>query len=121
MAGDLFIFKAEGTTRRIPLIDILFFEANLKKVIIHTKGQEIAYYDSIENLTISLPVNFIRCHRSYIVNTQAIQDMSGVDMELSLTSGVRIPFSRPYRKMIKQIINNPTSPNYKQATTDVAV
>jgi DNA-binding LytR/AlgR family response regulator len=119
IATDLFIFKAEGTTRRIPLMDILFFEANLKKVIIHTKGREIAYYDSIENLNISLPDYFIRCHRSYIVNTSVIQSMSRVGMELNLTGGVRIPFSRPYRKRIIQIFNCPVSPDCKQANPNV--
>jgi DNA-binding LytR/AlgR family response regulator len=102
---DLFIFKAEGKVRRIPFRNILFFEASYKKVLIHTNGQEIAYYDSIENLTASLPQHFMRCHRSYIVNTQMIKELYGAEKELKLIGGQRIPFSRSYSSTVKQIVS----------------
>jgi DNA-binding LytR/AlgR family response regulator len=103
-ANELFIFRTEGVTRRLPFADILFFEANSKKVIIHTKGQEIAYYDSIENLTDFLPDYFIRCHRSFIVNIHKVKEMRGAEMELRLTSGERVPFSRSCRDAVRQVI-----------------
>ena len=102
---DLFVFKAEGALRRIPFRDILFFEASVKKVLIHTKGQEIGFYDSIENLTASLPPYFIRCHRSFIVNTQMVKELRGAEMELGLKSGESIPFSRSYRSAVKQAVS----------------
>jgi len=102
--SDLFVFKAEGATRRMPFTNILFFEASSKKVILHTKGQEIAYYDSIENLTASLPDYFIRCHRSFIVNTHKVKELHGAEMELRLTSGERVPFSRSCRDAVRQAV-----------------
>jgi DNA-binding LytR/AlgR family response regulator len=117
---ELFIFKADGATRRLPLLDILFFEASSKKVLIHTKGQEIAYYDSIENLTASLPSYFLRCHRSFIVNIHKIKELRGKAMELCLTSGERIPFSRSYRESVKQAIYNAAMPEYEHDLPDVA-
>ena len=101
---DVFIFKAEGVSRRVPLRDILFFEASNKKVILHTAGQEIVYYDSIENLSAQLPPHFIRCHRSYIVNTRRIESMRGAEMEVRLNGGYRIPFSRSYRDAVRQAL-----------------
>ena len=103
--ADFFVFKTEGSTRRIPLFDIQFFEASQRKIYVHTKGQEIAYYDSIENLAASLPAYFIRCHRSYIVNIRKVIEMRGVEMFLMLSSGDKIPFSRSYKDNIKKVIN----------------
>ena len=103
-AEEFFSFKSEGSTRRLPFNDILFFEANLKKICIHTKGQEISYYNSIDNLIVSLPKYFIRCHRSYIVNTRRIIQIQGVEMSLSLSNGDVIPFSRSYRDIVKSAV-----------------
>ena len=108
---DLFIFKAEGAMRRVPLRDILFFEASVKKVIIHTKGQEISYYDSIENLSSTLPPHFIRCHRSFIVNTRMVKELRMAEMELGLNSGERVPISRSYRNSVKQAVAGQVVPD----------
>jgi len=101
---DIFVFKADGATKRVPFNDILFFEASSKKVMIHTKGQEISYYDSIENLAKSLPPYFVRCHRSYIVNIKKIKELRGAEMELTLTGGERVPFSRSCRDVVRQAV-----------------
>jgi len=108
---DMFVFKAEGATRRLPFRDILFFEASVKKVLIHTKGQEIGYYDSIENLADSLPPHFIRCHRSFIVNKHMVKELRGAEMELGLINGERVPFSRSYRNSVKQAVSGQTKQN----------
>ena len=102
---DVFILKSDGISRRIPFRDILFFEANNKKVILHTAGQEISYYTSIDNLTGVLPPHFIRCHRGFLVNIHKIEELRGADMELTLTGGVRIPFSRSQRETVEQAMS----------------
>lgn len=99
-----FVFKSEGVSYRIPFRDILFFEANNKKVQIHTPGQELGYYDSLENLAASLPDNFVRCHRSYMVNIQKVEEFRSCEMELKLTGGYRIPLSRSQKNTIKSAL-----------------
>jgi len=100
----IFIIKSEGVTYRIPFRDILFFEASNKQVVLHTAGQEIHYYDSMDNLSAVLPSYFIRCHRGYIVNTRKTEEMRGSEMELRLTGGYRVPYSRSRRSEITQAI-----------------
>jgi len=111
---DSFVFKAEGVTRRLPYRDILFFEASVKKVILHTAGQQISYYDSVEKLAKSLPPNFVRCHRSFIVNSQKIKELYGNEMELMLIGGERVPFSRSYKEVVKKAVSG-------QSQADTAV
>lgn len=99
---DMFIFKSEGASHRIPFKDILFFEARNKKVVLHTVGQEISYYESIENLVAHLPPYFVRCHRSFMVNANQIESIHGVEMEIKLTGGHRVPYSRSHRDEVRQ-------------------
>jgi DNA-binding LytR/AlgR family response regulator len=99
---EAFVFKSDGVSYRIPFREIMFFEASNKKVQLHTTGQEIGYYDSIENLAAVLPPGFIRCHRSFIVNVSKVNEIRGTEMELRLSGGYRIPFSRSYRNTVKQ-------------------
>ena len=98
---DVFIFKSEGVSHRVTFRDILFFEASNKKVVLHTAGQEIGYYDSMDNLTALLPPYFVRCHRGFVVNARKITEMRGAEMELRLSGGGRIPFSRSCRDSVR--------------------
>ena len=103
-SGDMFMFKSEGATYRVPIKDILFFEASNKRVVLHTAGQDIAYYDSIDNLSTMLPQCFVRCHRSFIVNIRKIESMHGANMELLLAGSYRVPFSRSRRDQVIQAL-----------------
>jgi len=103
---DMFLFRTEGASHRTPFRDILFFEARNKKVIMRTLGQEIGFYGTIENLSASLPPYFVRCHRSFLVNSLKIEEMRGADMELKLTGGVRIPFSRSCCETVKRALTS---------------
>ena len=104
-SDDVFIIKSEGVTYRILYKNILFFEAGNKLVTMHTAGQAIHYYDSMDNLTVVLPTYFIRCHRGYIVNTRKIEEMRTAEMELRLAGGYRVPFSRSRRSEISQVLS----------------
>ena len=95
-----YIVKSEGASYRVPFRDILFFEASNKKVVVHTPGQEIGFYGSIESLAAALPPYFERCHRAFVVNVRRIKALHGADMELRLDSGHRVPLSRSRRDAV---------------------
>jgi len=116
-SDDLFVIKSEGVTHRIPYKDILFFEASNKQVALHTAGQAIYYYDSMDNLTVMLPAYFIRCHRGYIANIRKVEEMRGADMELRLTGGYRVPFSRARRNEIIQALSAQKGQNAQPGKT----
>ena len=103
---DVFIFKSDGASHRVSFRDILFFEASNKKVLLHTAGQEIGYYDSIDKLAVTLPPYFVRCHRGFIVNTRKIEALRGADMELKLSGGYRVPFSRSNSNAVRHAMSD---------------
>lgn len=57
--------------------DILFFETsgNIHKVILHAKDRQIEFSGSIKELEKTLDDNFVRCHRSFLVNKNNIQEV----------------------------------------------
>ena len=57
--------------------DILFFEtsSNIHKVILHAKDRQIEFSGSIKELEKTLDDNFVRCHRSFLVNKNNIQEV----------------------------------------------
>ena len=57
--------------------DILFFETsgNIHKVILHAKDRQIEFSGSMKELEKILDDNFVRCHRSFLVNKNNIQEV----------------------------------------------
>lgn len=56
--------------------DILFIERNKSKATIYTKDSTYETCSSLNTLEHDLPNNFVRVHRSYIVNTDQISKVS---------------------------------------------
>jgi len=57
--------------------DILFFEtsSNIHKVILHAKDRQIEFFSTIKELTNTLGADFVRCHRSFLVNKKNIKEV----------------------------------------------
>ena len=104
-SNGILVIKSEGVTYRISYRDILFIEASNKQVVLHTAGQVICYYESLDNLIAVLPPYFFRCHRGYIVNIRKIEEIRCAEMELKLTGGYRVPLSRKRRDALTQAIS----------------
>lgn len=60
----------------IDLNDIQFIEKNGMKLIYHTLRGKIDTYNSFSKIENSLPNNFVRCHKSFIVNINNIVNIN---------------------------------------------
>ena len=82
-----FIFKsANGRTVSCEYGDILFFETDpqksVKRIILHTKSRQYAFYGTIGELAKELPKgHFFRCHKSCIVNVDNLTNNCKDDLE----------------------------------------
>lgn len=76
--GGRFIFKAiNGRMVSCEYGDILFFETDkgTKRIILHTKKRQYAFYGTVNELTKQLPKgHFFRCHKSSIVNVNNLTE-----------------------------------------------
>lgn len=76
-----------------------------KACFIHTDSKVIKTYLSLEEVSKQLVgKNFLRCHRSYIVNMRSIVNVD--ESDFILQSGKRVPIRQSEKKSIKQIYMN---------------
>lgn len=89
-------------TFRIPFGQIYYLEAREKKVFIRMRMEELAINSTMERLSERLPKNFLRCHRSFIVNMDYISQIKLAENMLYLREGLFVPVSRSYKATVKR-------------------
>lgn len=89
---------------KLDMSAIVYLEALNKMVNVYTMTQCITVSQSLKDVLTMLDKRFLQCHRSYVVNTDAIQEVNYPRMELLLLSGETIPFSRSSRAVITESV-----------------
>ncbi|SNS92537.1 two component transcriptional regulator, LytTR family [Anaerovirgula multivorans] len=87
---------------QIKISDIYYCEVIKRKIYIHLKNEIMDYYDSIESLEKTLPTNFFRCHRSYLINLNYVKGYE--NSNAILANGSSIPVSRLRQQDFSQAI-----------------
>ena len=89
--------KYLGSVVRVVPNEIQYVEARDKKLEIHRQNRPLSIYENMDNMKNKLGNRFFHCHRSFLVNCDAIEKIDLPRMEISLFDGTRIPISRSYR------------------------
>lgn len=100
------VFKIE-TKREVQYIaydKIFYFEARKRKLYVRTLSEEYPFIDTMDHLEETLGDQFVRCHRSFIVNTRKIVGISLSDQLINLTNELAVPLSRGYRSNVNKIM-----------------
>ena len=97
---EIFCFQVRGETLRIKQKEILYIESDKRQLRIVTVNEEHCFYGKLEDAEKSLGKQFLRCHRSFLINTEQIKKYSGE--EILLQGENTIPISRSYAKTVKQ-------------------
>lgn len=87
-------------TAFVPLEDILFIESKLRKVVVHTADETFETYATLAEMTEALPASFARCHKSFLVNMDAIRKLD--TDKLVMTSGATVPIGQRYKSQMKE-------------------
>lgn len=88
-----FTVSINGTSMRVPLSDIRYFESDGHYVILHGVERDLRFKARIGDIEAELKNrDFIRCHVGYLVNCRFIRICSRNRM--TLTTGEEIPVSR---------------------------
>lgn len=89
----------------IPYYQVYYIEIRERKVFIRLRDREYSQYDSLEHLLEKLPEDFVRCHRSFVFNTQHLDAVKLSENTIYLEHGITVPLSRSYKPAIKEYIN----------------
>ncbi|WP_109853276.1 LytTR family DNA-binding domain-containing protein [Aquimarina sp. AU58] len=100
---DHIFVNANKRMIRVEFSNILFIDSIKDYVRIHTADDTIITKDKISVFLQKLPSNFLRVHRSYIINTEKIASFTSKD--IVLLNGMEIPIGASYKEIIKLIKN----------------
>lgn len=79
--------------------DILFIERNKSKATIYTKDSAYESCSSLNTLEHELPNNFVRVHRSYIVNKEQICKISRENKSIYFEDNITCPLGQFFNKL----------------------
>lgn len=101
------VFIVENNQGKIPIpfSQIYYLEVREKKVFIRLKTKEYSKYGTLESIAKDLPENFMRCHRSFIVNTEYIDSVKLSENSIILEDDIFVPLSRSYKSDMKEYMN----------------
>jgi DNA-binding LytR/AlgR family response regulator len=102
---DLFL-KTDYKIVKVSIPDILYVEAMSEYLKVHLKGgaKPIITLLSMKKMEERLPQNFMRIHRSYIVNLDEIQEVS--KNRIVLTGDASLPIGDMYRDTFQQFVDS---------------
>lgn len=103
-AADSFIyFKVDKKMVKTRMSDVLYIESIKDYVKVKTIDKEIITQQKISYLEESLPKNqFLRVHRSFIVNVDRIDAYSATDVDLGKH---QVPIGRNYKNDVMRILS----------------
>ncbi|TVZ27944.1 LytTR family two component transcriptional regulator [Gillisia sp. Hel_I_86] len=91
--------KSGYDLHKINLEEITHIESDSEYVIFYTCSKKVMSNQSLKSLERTLPNNFMRVHRSFIVNKNKVTGLKSRDL---LLSELRIPVSDSYFALVKK-------------------
>jgi len=103
--GDHFFIKCEGQIEKVYYQDLLYAEAMVNYVMLHTTSKKMMVYITIKGLEEQLPRNiFIKVHKSFIVNGSKVKTIEGNTLDIG---GAKITISQNLReKVLAEILKD---------------
>ena len=92
--------KQDGNVKKVAYSDILYFLSAKHCVEIVTRDRVYKEMRSFQNLSGSLPTDFVQCHRTVVVNIRLVQELKR-EKEVVMENGQQLPVSRTYWKEVK--------------------
>lgn len=102
ISNDYLFIKKKNALKKVDLYSILYIEVDDRYCHIITEKEEFVIQISLGKISTLLNDDtFIRTHRKYIVNSNAIEQIMLSDNLLILKGNHKITFSGKYREVIK--------------------
>lgn len=102
--SKVFVVENSGGRSLINYDRICFFESRDKRVYLNTETEEYGFYDTLEQLEERLEGEFLRCHRSFLVNKKKIAEVFLSQNRVVLKGELEVPLSRSYKPAVKEYL-----------------
>ena len=89
------LIRADRKNHRIPLDELFYIESLNDYVKVVTADSEFVTRENISSLSKKLPDQFVRVHRSFLVNSEKVTSFTATEINILNTT---LPISRTYKK-----------------------
>ncbi|MEM7084923.1 MAG: LytTR family DNA-binding domain-containing protein [Bacteroidota bacterium] len=103
IANDHIYVNVNKKFVKIKFVDIQYIESIKDYIRIHLPAQSIVTKDAISNFEDKLPSQFLRIHRSFIVNTVKVTAFTKVDVEIG---DKEIPIGSSYKDAVIRFLKD---------------
>lgn len=105
--SDYFVLRQMDEVRYISLRDIIYFETSTQKhkVNLVTKTEYIEFFGDLKSIEEKTGGQFIRCHRSYLINRECIDTVNAKESYVLMKDGKQCSMSRSGKKRIEEELN----------------
>ncbi|MGL4762347.1 MAG: LytR/AlgR family response regulator transcription factor [Sarcina sp.] len=106
-SSKYYVIKKNTSTRFINTRDIKYISVKSRIITLHCESEEVSFYGKIEDVLDEInklsSFNFIRAHRSHVVNPFFVKKIDKLSIELE--GNIKIPVSRLKFKEIEEEIH----------------
>ena len=100
--NEFIILKENKALHKVIFNDILFVEAFGDYVKVHTSTKTIVTHSTFSNMLSILPANFLRTHKSFSVNLNKMNHLSGNQITIENQT---IPIGQTYKQSVLKTLN----------------
>lgn len=86
--------------------DIEYIKRDGMKIVFHTNKQDYETYSSFKKIQLNLPQNFVRCHKSFIVNINKISNIETSSNTISFENNSHCLIGPKYKNNFMEVLNN---------------
>ena len=98
--------KIDNKNTLVDEAQIHYIKRDGMKLIFHTSCRDYETYSSFNKIHDTLPNNFVRCHKSYIVNLNTIKNVDPVSLTVSFNNTTSCSIGPKYKKEFLEVIKN---------------
>ena len=98
--------KIDNKNTLVDETQIQYIKRDGMKLKFHTSSRDYESYSSFNKIQDSLPDNFVRCHKSYIVNLNNIKNVDPVTLTIYFDESSFCSIGPKYKKEFMEVIKN---------------
>lgn len=98
--------KIDNKNTLIDENEILFIKRDGMKLIYHTSNKNYDAYSSFNKIQKNIPDNFIRCHKSFMINIHKIVNIDLVENSIFFSDNSKCEIGPKYKNMVMEVIPN---------------